>query len=130
MTSQRTPWESYEYLTRVSQIPRPERIRSDSASCPDNIWGFPSYAIREAFSARSVSGFCSPLWQVLVEPTFRGLKFLPDLQDYRRKHRDFRKATMRKLEGEQRAQEYTLMGGTNTPVRRLWQSQLTGAIRA
>ncbi|HEV7453141.1 MAG TPA: hypothetical protein VGO16_17525 [Pseudonocardiaceae bacterium] len=292
LTSQGTPWESYEYLTRVSQIPRPERIRSDSASCPDNIWGFPSYAIREAFSARSVSGFCAPLWQVLVEPIFRdyytpragqvfaelkrehdrisygetvthgqvrmirrrlgggyftiltppldgaqptrrvayrsryvhvavgypGLKFLPDLQEYRSKHRDFRKvvnayeahehvyeqlkrkpgtvlvrgggivasrvlqrliddrdtfgsqtrilhlfrtyitgahgpnifmrrkggdgwayqgfnypksvwggqlkAKMRMLEGEQRAQEYKLMGGTNTPVRRLWQSQL------
>jgi hypothetical protein len=25
------PWQTYEYLTRVSQIPRPERIRSDSA---------------------------------------------------------------------------------------------------
>src|SRR5215217_2710348 len=42
------PWQTYEYLTRVSQIPRPERIRSDSASRPDNIWGFPSYAIEEA----------------------------------------------------------------------------------
>jgi pSer/pThr/pTyr-binding forkhead associated (FHA) protein len=292
LTSQGTPWESYEYLTRVSQIPSPERIRSDSSSCPDNIWGFPSYAIREAFSARSVSGLCSPLWQVLVEPIFRdyytpragqvfaglqrehdrisygetvafgqvrmirrrlgggyftiltppsdgaqptrrvayrsryvhvavgypGLKFLPDLQEYRSKHRDFRKvvnayeahehvyeqlkrkpgtvlvrgggivasrvlqrliddrdtfgsqtrivhlfrtyitgahgpnifmrrkggdgwayqgfnypksvwggqlkAKMRKLEGERRANEYKLMGGTNTPVRRLWQSQL------
>jgi pSer/pThr/pTyr-binding forkhead associated (FHA) protein len=292
LASQKTPWESYEYLTRVSQIPRSERIRSDSSSCPDNIWGFPSYAIREAFSARSVSGFCSPLWQVLVEPIFRdyytpkagqvfaglqrehdrisygetvvhgqvrmirrrvgggyftiltpppnsaeptrriayrsryvhvavgypGLKFLPDLQNYRSEHRDFRKvvnayeshehvyeqlkrkpgrvlvrgggivasrvlqrliddrdsfglrtqivhlfrtyitgahgpnifmrrkggdgwayqgfnypksvwggqlkAKMRKLEGEQRAQEYKLMGGTNTPVRRLWQNQL------
>lgn len=292
LTSQRIPWEGYEYLTRVSQIPRPERIRSDSASCPDNIWGFPSYAIREALSARSVNGFCAPLWQVLVEPIFRdyytpragqvfaglqrehdrisygetvalgqvrmirrrvgggyftiltppsdgaqstrrvayrsryvhvavgypGLKFLPDLQEYRSKYRDFRKvvnayeshehvyeqfkrkpgtvlvrgggivasrvlqrliddrdalglqtrivhlfrtyitrahgpnifmrrkggdgwayqgfnypksvwggqlkAKMRKLEGEQRATEYKLMGGTNTPVRRLWQSQL------
>ena len=38
------PWQTYEYLTRVSQIPRGERIRSDSASRPDNIWGFPSYA--------------------------------------------------------------------------------------
>ena len=38
------PWQTYEYLTRVSQIPRPERIRSDSASRPDNLWGFPSYA--------------------------------------------------------------------------------------
>ena len=49
-----TPWESYEYLTRVSQIPRGERLRSDSASCPDNIWGFPSYALREAMATRSL----------------------------------------------------------------------------
>lgn len=291
LTSLQTPLESYEYLTRVSQIPRPERIRSDSSSSPDNIWGFPSYAMREAFSAKSVGGFFAPLWQVLVEPIFHdyytpragqvfdgmarehdrisyedtvsrgqvrmirrrrgggyftiltppegtaatrrvayrsryvhvavgypGLKFLPDLQEYRTKHRDFRKvvnayeshehvyeqlkrrsgtvlvrgggivasrvlqrliddrdraglqtqivhlfrtyvtgahgptifmrrkgadgwayqgfnypksvwggqlkAKMRKLEGERRAEEYKLMGGTNTPVRRLWQSQL------
>ena len=58
------PWQTYEYLTRVSQIPRGERIRSDSASRPDNIWGFPSYALAEAVRARSLK----PLWQVLVEP--------------------------------------------------------------
>jgi hypothetical protein len=60
------PWQTYEYLTRVSQIPRPERIRSDSASRPDNIWGFPSYALAEAIG----DGTLSPLWQVLVEPIF------------------------------------------------------------
>jgi hypothetical protein len=60
------PWESYEYLTRVSQIPRRERLRSDSASCPDNIWGFPSYAVREALAAKSLR----PLLQVAVEPVF------------------------------------------------------------
>src|SRR5258707_9704471 len=60
------PWQTYEYLTRVSQIPRPERIRSDSASRPDNIWGFPSYALAEAIGERTVA----PLWQVLVEPIF------------------------------------------------------------
>ena len=59
-----TPWHTYEYLTRVSQIPRRERIRSDSASRPDNIWGFPSYALAEAVHDRSLR----PLWQVLVEP--------------------------------------------------------------
>src|SRR5215472_13001209 len=59
-------WQTYEYLTRVSQIPRPERIRSDSASRPDNIWGFPSYALAEAISERTLA----PLWQVLVEPIF------------------------------------------------------------
>jgi hypothetical protein len=58
------PWQTYEYLTRVSQIPRPERIRSDSASRPDNIWGFPSYALSEAIRDKSLA----PLRQVLVEP--------------------------------------------------------------
>jgi hypothetical protein len=60
------PWTTYEYLTRVSQIPRPERIRSDSASRPDNIWGFPSYAVEEAWREKSLK----TLWQVLVEPIF------------------------------------------------------------
>ena len=70
LTPLKTPWESYEYLTRVSQIPRKERLRSDSASTPDNIWGFPSYAVREAFAAKSLKGFLAPLWQVGVEPIF------------------------------------------------------------
>ena len=70
LTPLKTPWESYEYLTRVSQIPRKERLRSDSASTPDNIWGFPSYAVREAFAAKSLKGFLAPLWQVVVEPIF------------------------------------------------------------
>lgn len=66
LTQLENPWESYEYLTRVSQIPRRERLRSDSASCPDNIWGFPSYAVREAFASKSLR----PLFQVAVEPIF------------------------------------------------------------
>ncbi|MFC4945481.1 hypothetical protein [Pseudonocardia sp. GCM10023141] len=66
LTQLEHPWESYEYLTRVSQIPRGERLRSDSASCPDNIWGFPSYALREAVATRSFK----PLLQVAVEPVF------------------------------------------------------------
>src|SRR4051794_33192521 len=60
------PWQTYEYLTRVSQIPRPERIRSDSSSRPDNIWGFPSYALAEAWRDRTVK----PLLHVLGEPLF------------------------------------------------------------
>lgn len=56
------PWQTYEYLTRVSQIPRGERLRSDSASRPDNIWGFPSYAFVEGFKNPRV------WWQVFVEP--------------------------------------------------------------
>jgi hypothetical protein len=60
------PWQTYEYLTRVSQIPRSERLRSDSASRPDNIWGFPSYALSEAIATRRLGS----LWQVFVEPLF------------------------------------------------------------
>lgn len=70
LTTLDNPWDSYEYLTKVSQIPRAERLRSDSGSTPDNIWGFPSYAVREAFAARSLREFVEPLFQVLVEPIF------------------------------------------------------------
>ena len=58
------PWETYRYLATNSQIPDHERIRSDSGSVIDNIWGFPSYALREAVATRSPA----PLWQVLTEP--------------------------------------------------------------
>ena len=64
------PWSTYEYLTRNSQIPRVERLRSDSASTPDCIWGFPSYAVREAMAARGLKAKLSPLWNVLTEPIF------------------------------------------------------------
>jgi hypothetical protein len=60
------PWQTYQYLTRVSQIPAPERIRSDSSSRPDNIWGFPSYALAEAWRERTLR----PLVHVLGEPIF------------------------------------------------------------
>jgi hypothetical protein len=60
------PWQTYEYLTRVSQIPRGERLRSDSASRPDNIWGFPSYALSEAWQTKRLK----PLRQVFLEPLF------------------------------------------------------------
>jgi hypothetical protein len=60
------PWQSYEYLTRNSQIPRHERIRSDSSGCPDNIWAFPSYAVREAWQDKTLA----PLFSVATEPVF------------------------------------------------------------
>ena len=58
------PWQTYEYLTRVSQIPRPERLRSDSQGMPDCLWGFPSYALREARKEKKLF----PIWNVLTEP--------------------------------------------------------------
>ena len=69
------PWQTYEYLTRVSQIPRRERIRSDSSSRPDNIWGFPSYALSEAWQDKSLAH----LFHVLVEPPFVVLKTPPEV---------------------------------------------------
>lgn len=71
LTPLNVPWESFGYLTRVSQVSREARLRSDSSSCPDNLWGFPSYALREAVAADTVRGFARPLWQVLTEPLFR-----------------------------------------------------------
>ncbi|MFC4536333.1 hypothetical protein [Sphaerisporangium dianthi] len=60
------PWQTYEFLTRCSQIPRSERIRSDSSSRPDNLWGFPSYALEEAWREKRPSY----LWQIATEPVF------------------------------------------------------------
>jgi hypothetical protein len=62
------PWDTYQYLTTVSQIPPAERLRSDSSACPGCWWGFPAYALREAFAARRVQDFIAPLYQVLTEP--------------------------------------------------------------
>lgn len=60
----RNPSETYSYLAENSQIPPGERLRSDSGSVLDNPWGFPSYAVREAWADRSLK----PLWNVLAEP--------------------------------------------------------------
>jgi hypothetical protein len=62
------PYETYSYLARNSQIPDQERLRSDSGSVMDNVWGWPGYALREAFAARSMTGFIAPLFQVATEP--------------------------------------------------------------
>ncbi|CFX47205.1 conserved protein of unknown function [Candidatus Filomicrobium marinum] len=65
------PHGKYERLCRYSQIPRHERLRSNSISTPDNIWGFPGYASRETWRAlkkRNWSGF-KYVMQVFGEPT-------------------------------------------------------------
>ncbi|MGF1597439.1 MAG: hypothetical protein ACFCVK_11020 [Acidimicrobiales bacterium] len=64
------PDQTYRYLAENSQIPGNERIRSDSSSTIDNIWGFPSYAVREALSAKRLGDRLKPLMNVLLEPTF------------------------------------------------------------
>ena len=45
------PYARYQRLCEYSQIPAHERLRSNSDSCPDNIWGWPSYGLREVFGS-------------------------------------------------------------------------------
>lgn len=67
------PYARYQRLCQNSQIPPHERLRSNSDSCPDNFWGWPSYALRESISDLG-RGRLMPalkyLWQVFSEPTF------------------------------------------------------------
>jgi pSer/pThr/pTyr-binding forkhead associated (FHA) protein len=67
------PYSRYKQLCLSSQIPLQERLRSNSDSCPDNVWGFPSYAFREAWHDAikgRLGASLSHLWQVFAEPTF------------------------------------------------------------
>ena len=67
------PYSRYKCLCLNSQIPLSERLRSNSDSCPDNIWGWPSYALREAwhdFTKGNTNNSLKYLWKVFAEPTF------------------------------------------------------------
>lgn len=67
------PYSRYKQLCLSSQIPLHERLRSNSDSCPDNVWGFPSYAFREAWHDATKGRLAASLgylWQVFAEPTF------------------------------------------------------------
>lgn len=67
------PYARYKLLCLNSQIPLHERLRSNSDSCPDNIWGWPSYALREAwhdFTKGKLNDAVKYLWKVFAEPTF------------------------------------------------------------
>ncbi|MEO0805813.1 MAG: FHA domain-containing protein [Cyanobacteria bacterium J06643_4] len=70
--TQDRPYAKYKQLCLNSQIPLHERLRSNSDSCPDNIWGWPSYALREAwdeFGRGHLDRSFRYLWQVFGEPT-------------------------------------------------------------
>lgn len=67
------PYGRYQRLCQNSQIPPYERLRSGSDSCPDNIWGWPGYAWREAWreiGSGQIISACKHLWQVFAEPVF------------------------------------------------------------
>ncbi|EAW37320.1 FHA domain-containing protein [Lyngbya sp. PCC 8106] len=65
------PYARYQRLCLNSQIPPHERLRSNSDSCPDNIWGWPSYALREAYHEMTRGRLLIALkllWRVFAEP--------------------------------------------------------------
>src|SRR5690606_15157784 len=64
LTNRDGPWQTYECLPMVSPTPREGRLRSDSQSMPDNIWGFPRYPFREAWTDKTVA----PIVNVCTEP--------------------------------------------------------------
>ena len=64
LSNLQVPSATYEYLANNSQIPRNERLRSDSSSTIDCIWGWPGYALREAVADKNPRQAAT----VLVEP--------------------------------------------------------------
>jgi pSer/pThr/pTyr-binding forkhead associated (FHA) protein len=65
------PSSRYEQLCLNAQIYPQDRLRSPSDACPDNLWGFPSYATLEAMEDLAKGKLRSALrhlWQVFAEP--------------------------------------------------------------
>ena len=66
------PHGRYARLCNNSQIPLHERLRSDSGSTPDNVWGWPGYAVREVWGhlkgGRIIPAW-KAAWQVFGEPS-------------------------------------------------------------
>ncbi len=65
------PHARYERLCHHSQIPHHERLRSNSDACPDNIWGWPSYGLREigrSLARGKMGNALKVAWQVFGEP--------------------------------------------------------------
>jgi pSer/pThr/pTyr-binding forkhead associated (FHA) protein len=65
------PHSRYERLCRNSQIPGHERLRSNSDACPDNIWGWPSYGLREMWNSLKKGqpgNLLYVAWHVFGEP--------------------------------------------------------------
>lgn len=65
------PHGRFERLAGNSQITAGERLRSNSDSCPDNIWGWPGYAVREMwrdFWRGRWANVARVGWQIFNEP--------------------------------------------------------------
>ena len=65
------PYGRYKRLCENSQIPEHERLRSNSDSCPDNIWGWPGYGVREIWqsaTAGQLGNAAKVGWKLFNEP--------------------------------------------------------------
>jgi pSer/pThr/pTyr-binding forkhead associated (FHA) protein len=72
ISNEARPYGRYRRLVQNSQIPDRERLRSNSESCPDNIWGFPGYAVREIFRETlrlNLRLAATIAWKIFGEPT-------------------------------------------------------------
>ncbi len=72
VSNEEKPYGRYRRLVKNSQIPDHERLRSNSDSCPDNIWGFPGYAVREIWRELLRGNLrlaARVAWQIFGEPT-------------------------------------------------------------
>ena len=77
------PYGHYETLAHNSQIPEWERIRSNSESRPDNLWGWPGYALGEVWRESRSGHFGAALnilWRIFGEPTL-AQTYTPKLGD-------------------------------------------------
>lgn len=66
------PHGRYERLARQSQIPDHERLRSNSDACPDNLWGWPGYGVREIWQSLKkgeLKNAARVSYQLFGEPT-------------------------------------------------------------
>ncbi|MCH8979742.1 MAG: hypothetical protein IH945_10950, partial [Armatimonadetes bacterium] len=67
------PQDRYERLCLNSQIPPHERLRSNSEARPDNLWGFPGFAVRETLGELrrgNLKAAAGILWSIFGEPAF------------------------------------------------------------
>ena len=68
------PYGRFKRLAEQSQIPDWERLRSGSDSTPDNLWGFPGYALREIgrdLKKGKLGHIFQIAWQLFTEPDLR-----------------------------------------------------------
>jgi pSer/pThr/pTyr-binding forkhead associated (FHA) protein len=73
LSPEKSVYGRYHQLCRHAHIAAKDRIRSAADACPDNPWGFPSYALREAvqkLARGQLQHGIQLLWQVFTEPLF------------------------------------------------------------